>query len=221
MGRLSLAFWLTFWCGERGSPDLKGSVNNTNTVLGYAVSLCSVVGDAAAGGSRIQAEARKGLRTLRTVNMSRERAVKISFTGVEQREFEPLPTGRQLSKLSSAEYVPQSARSGEPAVAWQFTVDGGEYDGRKAFLNTSLQVQSLWSTQRVLLALGMTKEEIDALDWDTNDPESVQTTLDELVKDEQPCVIVIGHEMFEGTKRQRVRRVLSAEGVEAAEEKPF
>jgi len=144
--------------------------------------------------------------------------VKIDFGGVEVREFEPLPAGRHLSKLSSVEFVAESSRSGEPAVAWQFTVDGGEYDGRKAFLNTSLQSQSLWSTQRVLMALGMDKEEIDGLDWDTDDPAGIQSDLDELL--ERSCVIVIGHEMFEGVKRQRVRRVLSAEGVEK-EEVPF
>ena len=144
--------------------------------------------------------------------------MKIDFGGVEVREFEPLPAGRHLSKLSSVEFVAESSRSGEPAVAWQFTVDGGEYDGRKAFLNTSLQSQSLWSTQRVLMALGMDKEEIDGLDWDTDDPAGIQSDLDELL--ERSCVIVIGHEMFEGVKRQRVRRVLSAEGVEK-EEVPF
>ena len=141
--------------------------------------------------------------------------MKIDFGNVEVREFEPLPTGRHLSKLSAADYNEASSRSGEPAIAWQFTVDGGEYDGRKAFLNTSLQPQSLWSTQRVLMALGMTKEDVDALDWDTEEPEKIQETLNGLL--ESPCVIVIGHEMFEGTKRQRVRRVLSAEGVESTE----
>jgi len=144
--------------------------------------------------------------------------MKINFADVEVREFEPLPTGRHLSKLSVADYVAASSRSGEPAVAWQFTVDGGEYDGRKGFLNTSLQPQSLWSTQRVLIALGKTKEDVDALDWDTDEPEKIQSDLNDLL--ESPCVIVIGHEMFEGRKTQRVRRVLSAEGVES-EEAPF
>lgn len=68
------------------------------------------------------------------------------------------------------------------------------------------------------MALGMDKEEIDGLDWDTDDPAGIQSDLDELL--ERSCVIVIGHEMFEGVKRQRVRRVLSAEGVEK-EEVPF
>jgi len=141
--------------------------------------------------------------------------MKINFGDVEVRNFDPLPVGRHLSKLSSAEYIPESSRSGEPAIAWQFTVTEGEYEGRKAFLNTSLQPQSLWSTQRVLMALGMSKEEMDELDWDTEHPETIQEDISNLL--EQPCVVVIGHEMYEGTKRQRVRRVLSAEGVESTD----
>ena len=43
--------------------------------------------------------------------------MKIDFGGVEVREFEPLPAGRHLSKLSSVEFVAESSRSGEPAVA--------------------------------------------------------------------------------------------------------
>ncbi len=138
--------------------------------------------------------------------------MKINFGEVEEREFEPLPTGKHESKLTTAEYIAESSRSGEPAVAWQFTVDGGEYDGRKAFLNTSLQPQSLWSTQRLLIALGLTKEEVNALVWDTESPEGIQESLDTLL--ERPCIVMIGHEMFEGVKRQRVRRVLSAKGAE-------
>jgi len=141
--------------------------------------------------------------------------MKVNFADVEVREFEPLPVGRHLARVTALDYVAESARSGEPSIAGQYTVEGGEYDGRKAFLNTSLQPQSLWSTQRLLIALGMTKEEVDALDWDTDEPEKIQADLDGLLG--RPCVIVIGHEMFEGTKRQRVRRVLSAEGIEPVE----
>jgi hypothetical protein len=133
--------------------------------------------------------------------------MKIEFAGVESRTFEPLPTGSHPAKCTGAQYNEASARSGEPTIAWQFTVEGGEYDGRKAFLNTSLQPQSLWSTQRVMVALGKTKEEVDALNWDTEDPDKIQADLDEML--EADCVIVIGHERFEGEKRQRVRRVLA------------
>ena len=141
--------------------------------------------------------------------------IPVSFGDVESREFEPLPVGKHPAACTSLEYTAESARSGEPALAWQFTVQGGEYDSRIGFLNTSLQVgdeatgkkDARWATLRVLKALGFSEEEIKAKDWDFEDPE----TLDEIIGCE--CVIVIGHEMYEGEKKQRVRRVLSAGGV--------
>jgi hypothetical protein len=54
---------------------------------------------------------------------------KISFAGVEVRSFEPLPVGRYLGKVSSAEYVEASNRSGEPTIRLEFVVTGGDYDG--------------------------------------------------------------------------------------------
>lgn len=145
----------------------------------------------------------------------------ISFQGVESKSFEPLPKGRYLSKVSALEYNAESKRSGEPTLAWEFTVTGGEFNNRKGFLNTSLQKQSLWNTMRILMALGYTEDEVKSRDWDFEDPE----VIDEIVG--RDCVIVIRHEKYEGEDRQRVSRVLSADkldGVTNAEggaEKPF
>lgn len=147
--------------------------------------------------------------------------IPVSFEGVESREFEPLPVGRYSAISSVCEYVAQSARSGEPTLAWQFLVQGGEYDGRIGFLNTSLQVgdeatgkkDARWATMRVLTALGFTGEEIKAREWDFEDPEVIDMVLN------KECIIVVSHEMFEGEKRQRVRRVLPVKGV--AEAAPF
>ena len=134
---------------------------------------------------------------------------KIGFNEVEVRTFEPIPRGRYLAKLSAAEFVPESKRSGEPGIAWEFTVNGGEYNNRKGFINSSLQAQSLWSAQRNLIALGMSKEEVDALEWDTDEPETVQSTLNDLIGND--CVIMIRHEKYEGEVTQRIARVMSAD----------
>lgn len=134
--------------------------------------------------------------------------MKIAFSGVEQRTFEPLPVARYDVKVTGATFNPTSSRSEEPFIAWEYTVDGGEYDGRKAFHNTSLQPQALWSTQRTLLAMGLTKEEVDALEWDTEDPEKIQSDLDKLVEDEKECRVAVGHRKFEGETRQNVRNVM-------------
>jgi len=149
-------------------------------------------------------------------------AVPTTFEDVESREFEPLPVGRYPAIVTVCEYVAQSARSGEPTLAWQFTVQGGDYDGRIGFLNSSLQVgdeatgkkDARWATMRILKALGLTEEYIKSKEWDWEDP----AVLDELISKE--CVIVIGHEMYEGEKRQRVRRVLPVGG-KPTEKAPF
>lgn len=142
--------------------------------------------------------------------------IPVSFDGVEARAFEPLPVARYPAKVTVLEYNPESARSGEPSLAWQFTVQGGEYDGRIGFLNTSLQRQSLWNTLRILLALGFTEEDIKAREWDFENPEVIDSIIG------RECIIAIGHEMYEGEKRQRVRRVLSAAGVApGGDEVPF
>lgn len=116
--------------------------------------------------------------------------------------------GRYPTKVTALEYVEASQRSGEPALAWQFTVQGGEYADRIGFLNTSLQPQARWSTMRILIALGFSEEEIKSRDWDFEDPEVIDSILG------RDCIMAIGHQMYEGEKRQRVRRILSAEGVE-------
>ena len=141
--------------------------------------------------------------------------IPVSFDGVESRTFEPLPVGRYPAKVTALDYNPESTRSGEPTLAWQFTVQGGEYEGRIGFLNTSLQKQALWSTMRILIALGFAEEEVKSRDWDFEDPEVIDSILG------KDCIMAIGHQMYEGEKRQRVRRILSAAGEEPGDEAPF
>ena len=139
--------------------------------------------------------------------------VPVSFGDVESKTFDILPVGRYPSKVTGVEYS-VSDKSGEPYLAWEFTVSEGEFANRKSFLNSSLQVEdkekgkkdARWATQRILVALGFTKEELDAKEWDFEDPEIIDSLMD------RDCIVSIGHQMYEGEKRQRVRRVLSASG---------
>ena len=123
--------------------------------------------------------------------------VRIDFTGVEELDFDPMPKGNYPAMCSAAEYIAESKNSGEPTIAWEFTVREGEYEGRKAFLNTSLQQQAKWASKRVMKALGADPAMLEGeFDFESGDYEG------------NDCVIVIGHETFEGLVRQRVRRVL-------------
>lgn len=60
----------------------------------------------------------------------------------------------------------------------------------------------------------MDKKAIDALDWDTDDPATIQDTLNGLVGSD--CVIVVRHEKYEGVDRQRIARVLASDEAEAS-----
>jgi hypothetical protein len=148
--------------------------------------------------------------------------IPVSFSGIESKTFDPLPVGRYPAKVSGVTYNEASQKSGEPYVAWEFTVSEGEFANRKAFLNSSLQVEdkatgkkdARWATMRILTALGFTEEEVKARTWDFEDPEVVDTLMD------RDCQVSIGHQMYEGAKQQRVRRVLSAAG-EGGEKAPF
>lgn len=139
--------------------------------------------------------------------------IKVDFTGVETREFEPLPIARYPVSVTAAP-VQQGGESGADYVAWEFTVQGGEYDGRKGWLNTSLLPQSLWATKRVLLALGVPEEEVEG------EIEDMEAFLEALIGREG--IMVVGHRKWQGETRQDVRRILPSEGEgESAEAQPF
>ena len=139
---------------------------------------------------------------------------KVDLTGVELREFDPVPVGRYRGKVDDVVYTEKSKRSALPKV--QFTgslIEGLEdsnkaYDAsenRKWFYEVSLQEQSLWNVKRTLVALG-------------DDPAELEGEL-EIEKEDyigRECIVVIGHEEYEGINRQRTRRLEPL--VEAVEE---
>ncbi len=130
---------------------------------------------------------------------------KVDLTGVELREFEPVPVGRYLAKVDDLVYTERSKRSQQPKVQFTFTlVEGLEdsnsgYDpatNRKAFYEISLQDQSLWNLKRSLVALGDAPEDLDG-ELDIEQADYVG----------RKCIVVIGHEEYEGINRQRTRRL--------------
>lgn len=138
--------------------------------------------------------------------------IKVDFTGVEAREFEPLPTGRYQVQASGAQVL-QGGESGADYIAWEFTVQGGDFDGRKGWLNTSLLAQSLWNVKRVMLALGVPEEAI------SGEIEDIEALVESLMGKE--AIMVVGHRKWEGEVRQDVRRILPLSGAGETPEVPF
>jgi hypothetical protein len=135
---------------------------------------------------------------------------KVDLTGVEVKTFEPVPAGRYYAKVSDMVYNPASKRSQKPKVQFTFTITGAadettgksveaagvDLTNRKAFYEVSLQDQSLWNLKRTLLALGDSAEDLEGeLDLEKEDYV------------DRDCILVLAVEEYEGTPRQRTRRV--------------
>jgi len=121
--------------------------------------------------------------------------IRVDFTDVKG-GFEPIPEGKYDATVFEVEQrISQS--SGQPYLNWQFKIQGGEFDGRRAFYMTSLQPQALWKLKQVLSNLGFDEE---ALSGDFELDPSELAGLE--------CTVVIAHEQYQGETRDRVVEVL-------------
>jgi hypothetical protein len=132
---------------------------------------------------------------------------KVNLQGVELRDFDPVPTGRYLAKVSDLVYSAASKRSKQPKVDLTLDllkgVDGDAtteppYNNRKAFYTISLQDASKWNVLRTLVALGDKVEELQNAD-------ELEIEKEDYVG--RFCFAVIGQEEYEGVMRQRTRRL--------------
>ena len=130
---------------------------------------------------------------------------KVDMTGVELREFKPVPPGRYRAKVDDLVYTDKSKRSKQPKVQLTFSLLEGVDDNtraynasenRKAFYEFSLQEQSMWNVKRTLVALG-------------DDPADLEGEVDINKEDYigRECILVMGVEEYEGIERQRTRRI--------------
>ena len=75
--------------------------------------------------------------------------ISVDFTDVESNEYEPIPEGRYQATVFDVEQKP-SKSSDFPYLNWQFKIQGGDYDGRRVFMMTSLKPNALWKLKDVL-----------------------------------------------------------------------
>jgi len=102
--------------------------------------------------------------------------ISVNMTGVETRPT-PLPPGYYRAAVSGCEQ--KISKSNNPYILWTFGIlEPEEFVGRKAFFNTSLQPQALWSLKRVLLAFGYEKEDLEgSVEFEPSDLLGVECTL--------------------------------------------
>lgn len=123
--------------------------------------------------------------------------IRVDFTNVGG-GFEPIPEGTYDATVFEVEQK-VGQNSGKPYLNWQFKIQGGEHDGRRAFYMTSLSPNALWKLKQNLSELGFSKEQL-AGEFDLD--------LTELIGLE--CSIVIGHEEYQGEMRDRVLDIKAA-----------
>jgi len=87
--------------------------------------------------------------------------MRLNFSDIESTSFDALPAGTYLSKLTDGnirEAGPNSKNPGSQYINWEFTIQGGQYEGRRVWTNTSLLPQTLFRLKELLAATGRFEE---------------------------------------------------------------
>lgn len=138
--------------------------------------------------------------------MAKERrkseSVEVDFDGVE--------SGRKILPEGTYEVTVNEAKKGkskndQPKVSFEFEVTEGKFKGNKLFEECSLQKQALFKLKNVLTALGL---EIPNKAFDLNLKELIGLT----------CFVEVGHEVYEGKKKNRILEYINPEDSEGEED---
>jgi len=84
---------------------------------------------------------------------------KVNFSGVEVRDFsEPVPSGWYHMKVTDGEVResgPNAKNPGAEYINWELTVQEGEHEGRKGWVNASLLPHALFTLKGLLGSCGI------------------------------------------------------------------
>lgn len=119
--------------------------------------------------------------------------------------FDAIPAGTYDASLTDWEFVDaadvKSGKSEYGYVKMEFTIEDGEFEGRKQWRNYSVAPKALGYLKRTLVALGADPEEVSGkLDTDEIMPDLVGNN----------CRIKVSVGEFEGEANNSVDRVLAA-----------
>lgn len=123
---------------------------------------------------------------------------KIDLGQVE--EFEAVPAATYEVTLSKWEYVEETGDHGA-YVKLEFTIDDGEYEGRKLWRNLSAKPDALIYMKKALVALGAEEEDISG-EFDTDDvfPDLIGNS----------CAVVVTVKDYEGEPQNEVKRIVAS-----------
>jgi len=122
--------------------------------------------------------------------------ISLDFTGVQGNSFDPIPKGTYHASIF--EVTMKETKKGDQMAVFQFKIVEEKQNNRRAFLNHVILPNTLWSLKNTLLAAGIPEEELAGqVNLDPDD------LCGRLVR------IVIGHEVYEGETRDRVKKVMA------------
>lgn len=122
--------------------------------------------------------------------------MKIDFSNV-QSGFELMPEGTYEAALTGFNIAP-SKSSGQPTVTLEFTVQEGDYTGRKLWQAHSLQPHALFALKRTLIALGVPEDELEGAI-------EVEDTLEQLTG--EMVRLDVGHRTYEGETYSNITKI--------------
>lgn len=83
--------------------------------------------------------------------------LRVDFSGTEVKDFEPIPPNWYVAKVTDGELREAGENSKNPGsqyINWEFTIQEGEYTGRKQWSNTTLLPEYLSGLKELLAATG-------------------------------------------------------------------
>lgn len=125
--------------------------------------------------------------------------IKVDFSDTESQGV--VDEGDYVIEVTEVEQK-TSDNSGADYLAWEFKIDGGDFDGRKLFHNTSLQPQALFNLRGLLEALG-TEVPQGVMEFDPADMIG------------EKCGCTVAHEKYEGKTKARPVEFFDADDVDA------
>lgn len=120
--------------------------------------------------------------------------------------FEPIPGGQYHLAVTGVEVKesgPNSKNPGSLYIAWEFTIQAGEYEGRRLWTNTSLLPQALFGLKGLIAAA-----KIDGLD--PNGQLDLEEVVDRMQGAEVVGVVVkqkkpAAYAQFEGEEQNNIK----------------
>jgi hypothetical protein len=106
--------------------------------------------------------------------------------------------------------VKQSETSDYPTLHWSLTLVGGEFEGRRLTMYTSLSPKALWKLQQTFTSYGLEGSKV-ALDYDNETGVLIEPDLSG-----QPGIATIYNEPYQGRTTSKVSDLVGPGGVEEA-----